>query len=80
MDLMNYPVDETLDLLPNLLRELRSDLRLEMRSLTGRRVVEALPSEAGVHRFCQRTDGTPIYVGRSASLPQRAGRNHRATE
>ena len=80
MDPMSYAITETLGRLPNLLDQLCNAPQLEIRNLTRSKVVAALPSGAGVYLFCQRTDGAPVYVGRSANLPQRVGTNHRSTQ
>ena len=80
MDPMQRTPAEALRLLPTLLTDLSQAEQLSIRNLTGRKVVEALPAEAGLYLFSRSKDDGPVYVGRSANLPQRVGTNHRSTQ
>ena len=80
MDKMAYKPDEALGRLPELLEALLHAPALDIRGLTLTKVVEALPADAGVYLFSHKADDTPVYVGRSASLWQRVGTNHRSTQ
>ena len=43
------------------------------------RLIRETGTRAGVYVFSQKADDKPVYVGRSANLPQRLGLNHRST-
>lgn len=69
---------ETLDRLPNLLKELCGAAVHDIGSFTRSKVKTAISSEQGVYLFSESATGTPAYVGRSANLSQRLGTNHRS--
>jgi hypothetical protein len=70
--------------LPEVLNALHHAQPQALDKLTKGRVSELLRQQgangiAGVYVFGRRSDGIPVYVGRSANLPQRLGQNHRST-
>ena len=80
MDTMTYTPAKTLARLPLLLEALRNSPPQEIRYLTGNRIVQLLECEQGMYLFSRKADDAPVYVGRSAILPQRVGLNHRSTQ
>ena len=84
MEKSNYTPEQILKRLPKLLDKLRNAEPHDMTHLTPRRVVEYLQeqrdsSEAGVYAFFCKVDDMPVYVGRTATLWQRLGSQHRST-
>jgi len=74
--------DALVDRLPRLLRQLSASEPHALDDLTRskvRRLLGDASSQAGVYAFYRKSDDTPVYVGRSANLPQRLGLNHRST-
>ena len=82
MDQSRYSWDEIVDRLPDLLKRLSATEAQPLRHLTQskvRRLLGGGESQAGVYAFYRASDNVPVYVGRSANLPQRLGLNHRST-
>ena len=74
--------DALVEQLPRLLRQLSASDLHALDDLTRSKVCRLLgdtSSQAGVYAFYRKSDNTPVYVGRSANLPQRLGLNHRST-
>lgn len=69
--------------LPNLLEKLLCADKFPLKTLTKGKIEQILGTKravSGVYLFTEIEDGIPVYVGRSKTLAQRIGTDHRAIQ